>query len=166
MQMIGIGLPELMVILVLAALVIGPDRIPQVAADLATWIRRMRAYATHLQRDFNDVMGDLEKEVGTSRDDWREIASVVTRNTSDISRDLSKVAAQFDLSGDLEKAKTMLETAQAAPATPPAPANVVSIDPVRNGSEPTPAPETDAEAKRAEEQPWYVPERATRRRSE
>ena len=64
MQMLGIGLPELFVILILSALVIGPDRIPQVAADLATWIRRMRAYAVHLQRDFNDVMGDLEYRTG------------------------------------------------------------------------------------------------------
>jgi Sec-independent protein translocase protein TatA len=40
MQLIGIGIPELLVILVLTVIVVGPDRLPEVAAQLARWIRQ------------------------------------------------------------------------------------------------------------------------------
>ena len=67
MQMFGIGLPELMVVLFLTVVVVGPDKLPGMAADLARWIKRARAYAEHRTKDFGDVVAELEKEVGTSR---------------------------------------------------------------------------------------------------
>ena len=159
MQMFGIGIMELFLILLVSALVIGPDRIPQFAADLAQWIRRMRAYSQHLMRDFNDVMGDLEKEVGTSREDWKEIASVVRRSSSDVTRELSQFATQVERSGDLESAKT-------APAMSP---NLVTLDTTRNGNEQATAAseqnETESTPKpEGEPPPWYVPEQTTPRR--
>jgi sec-independent protein translocase protein TatB len=166
MQMFGIGIMELMVILVLAALVIGPERLPQFAADLAQWIRRMRAYSQHLMRDFNDVMGDLEKEVGTSREDWKEIASVVRRTGTDVARDLNQVAAKLDVSGDLERAKFTqpASTNGATNGNGVEPQIVIPMPP--EAPEPTPAePEaTSQEEPAKEEQPWYVPD-APRRRS-
>ena len=80
MQMFGVGVFELLVILIIAAIVVGPDKLPQVAADLAKWIRQTRAYARHLLGDFNEVIAELEKEAGASREDWKEIASVITRS--------------------------------------------------------------------------------------
>ena len=77
MQMFGVGILELMVILLLAVIVVGPDRLPAVAADLARWIRQGRAYARVMTKDFNEVVGELEKEAGANREDWKEIASVV-----------------------------------------------------------------------------------------
>src|SRR5215218_796613 len=98
MQMFGVGPLELLVVLVLAVIVIGPDRMPAFAADLARWIRRGRAYATHLTRDFNEVIGELEKEAGTSREDWKEIASVVGLHTNALASELTKVATQVSAS--------------------------------------------------------------------
>ena len=164
MQMFGIGLLELVLILLLAAIVIGPDRLPSFAADLARWIRRTRAYANHLMRDFNDVMGDLEKEVGASRDDWKEIASVVTRHTGGVTNEISRVANQVERSVNLDAPK------------PIEPANVVPFESRPLGEGPAPEPAIDStEAivtgdsaengdKPAETKDWFVPERTTRRR--
>jgi Tat protein translocase TatB subunit len=189
MQMLGIGLPELMVILILSVLVIGPDRLPQFAADLAKWIRQMRAYANHLTKDFNEVVGELEKEAGATREDWKEIASVVTRNTSDVARELQKAAGQIEAEATID----------GVTATPPAingrdPASIgeafrrAQIESDRlNGitpaaseaqstplaerateepaAEPPPTEEAPADGdKPAEEQPWFVPERTSRTR--
>ena len=162
MQMFGIGVLELALILLLAVIVVGPDRLPQVAADLAHWIRRTRAYANHLMKDFNDVMGDLEKEVGTSREDWKEIASVVTRHTGGVTSELSRVANQVERM-DLE----------ARPGGEPA--NVVPFEsrPLGEGPLPSEEPAVEAtgtedgdaaETKPEEPKDWFVPQRTTRRR--
>ena len=155
MQMFGIGILELMVILILTVIVVGPDRMPQVAADLAKWIRQTRAYAKHLMGDFNSVVADLEKEAGASREDWKEIASVVTRHTGSVGQELSKLTRDVEQSGDLAAAK-----ADPTPATNGNGGNGhAAVD-----RESIPSTET-ADQTETEEKPWYVPERTTRRRS-
>lgn len=167
MQMFGVGLPELMVVMVLAVLVIGPERLPGFAADLARWIRRARAYGQHLTRDFNDVIGELEKEAGASREDWKEIASVVTRHTSDVGREFTKLSTQIERASDIDGAVST--------------GNVVPIESARNGATTAPSTTDDHEQSRPlgesgespadptqpaeEEKPWYMPEQPTRRRS-
>jgi len=189
MQMFGVGILELMVIFVLAILVVGPDRVPQFAADLARWIRQARSYANHLMKDFNEVVGDLEKEVGASREDWKEIASVVNRHTGSVVREVQSVANTIEASvpAESELDGTPANTAAAArtvelpvngatsrPATTngaasngaaPVPANGHTtpppIEPLEQATPLGESPLPDS----TEEQPWYVPARSTRRRS-
>jgi sec-independent protein translocase protein TatB len=161
MQMLGVGLPELLLIMFLAVVVIGPDRLPGFAADLARWIRRARVYANHLSRDFNEVISDFEKEAGASREDWKEITNLVTRNTSDIAKELTAVSRQLEEPLDVDERRD------------PPPSNVVPFEQGLEG-ESTPiaerGPEEDdmdaePEAGTAEEKPWFVPEAPARRRS-
>src|SRR3954469_1524599 len=146
MQMFGVGLPELMIIMIVAIVVVGPDKLPEVAADLARWIKRARAYGTHLTRDFNDVVGELEKEVGASRDDWKEIASVIRREGTGLSGILNDT--RTEITSEVESAKAEANIDLDAANGAPTPDNVVSIDTVRNsdgedGAEPAPVA-TDA----------------------
>ena len=48
MEFLGIGLPELLVILVLALIVVGPNRLPEVAANLARFVRAARRYGNQV----------------------------------------------------------------------------------------------------------------------
>ena len=163
MQMFGIGALELIVILVLAVLVVGPDRVPSLAADLARWIRRTRVYANHLMRDFNEVIGDLEKEAGASREDWKEIASVVTRHTGDLGRELQKVTNTLEQAGDLSEAKAEPPPMDAAA---PNTANGSNGSTAHEGQEQESSGEQPATAAPEEEKPWFVPERRSRLRNE
>lgn len=184
--MFGVGILELMVIMILAVVVVGPDRLPTVAGDLARWIRRARAYGQHLTHDFNDVIADLEKEVGTTREDWKEIASVVTHHTGGLTRELEKVAGQIERSVDLSEAQAdpsnvvPFETRPASEiaaeelAAGEAPATNGSINATGEAGSPGSTEATDAAAAEAaspppealdDEKPWFVPEKpATRRR--
>ena len=164
MQMFGVGLPELMVIMVLAIVVVGPDKLPEVAADLARWIKRARAYGQHLTRDFNDVVGELEKEVGASRDDWKEIASVIRREGTGLSSILNDT--KTEITSEVESAKAEANVDLEAAKAEPTPDNVVSIDTARNGDgeEPVPVTAEPSADGASEEKPWYVPERTTTRR--
>ena len=159
MQMFGVGILELMVILLLTVIVVGPDRMPQVAADLARWIRQGRAYAKHMLGDFNEVVGELQKEANVSQEDWKEIASVVSRNTGELGKELTRAAKDAEEAGDLALAKA---------SEPVAPATTNGNG--ANGAaaaEPEEKPAETTEDASAEEKPWYEPEktpRASRRR--
>src|SRR5687768_13225842 len=164
MQMFGVGALELMVILILAVLVVGPDRLPQVAADLAQWIRRARVYANHLTKDFNDVVGELEKEVGASRDDWKEIAGVITRQGSAVGGAVTSAASALEKSLDAPKS-----TEPAPPEATPlgeAPAVTPSANGNGNGVH-AESPEGEAETptEPEAEKAWYETDRPVRRRS-
>jgi sec-independent protein translocase protein TatB len=164
LQMFGVGVLELLVILVLITIVVGPDKMPGLAADLGRWIRQTRAYAKHLLGDFNEVVAELEKEAGASREDWQEIANVITRNTGAVGQELTRFGR------DLEEQQRELTDIKVD-----RPANVVPIDqkaeqaPVVEEAEDldvaVEVPVSEDEESPEEEKPWYVPERASRRRS-
>src|SRR5712692_10114898 len=103
MQAFGIGLPELLVILALTVIVVGPDKLPEVAGQLARWIRQARSYAAYVSKDFGEVISELEKEVGASRDDLKEIASVIGGSTASLANEFSNLGAEVKDATDLEK---------------------------------------------------------------
>jgi sec-independent protein translocase protein TatB len=158
MQMFGVGIMEMMVILILAVLVVGPDRLPAVAADLAKFISRTRAYATHLTRDFNDVISEIEKESGATREDWKEVANVIGLRTGQVGKELEKVAADIEKSAALDDDLNVVRMDSTARS---------EIEKQNAGEAPSDddtVAASEAEAEPGEEKPWYVPERPTRRR--
>ena len=55
--MFGVGLPELVVILVVAVVVFGPDRLPDYARQAGQMVRQLRAFARSAQQDLRDELG-------------------------------------------------------------------------------------------------------------
>lgn len=143
MQAFGVGLPELFVILVLTVIVVGPDKLPEVAGQIARWIRQARSFAVLATRDFSDVISELEKEAGTSREDLREIASLIGGSTASITNEITGITADVREATDLNKLDREIS-----------PPNVVQFDP--NGARPT--SERDATAEREAEMAVEVEE--------
>ncbi len=61
--MFGIGGPELFVILLIALLFVGPDKLPQVAKTVGTGLRDLRRMANLTQAELQSAMNDLAREV-------------------------------------------------------------------------------------------------------
>ncbi len=63
--MFDIGAPEVLVVLVVALLVFGPDRLPEMARQAGSWIRDLRRMVANARRDLSDGIGvdpaDLRK---------------------------------------------------------------------------------------------------------
>ncbi len=57
--MLGIGFPELVVIFIVALIVLGPERMPQVARQLARWVNEFRKAADELKKEL--AADEIEK---------------------------------------------------------------------------------------------------------
>ncbi len=55
--MFGIGLPELMVIVVVAVFVFGPDRLPEFARQAGRFLRQVRTFTTSARDDIRAELG-------------------------------------------------------------------------------------------------------------
>jgi len=84
MNFMGIGPAEIIVILVVALVVVGPERLPRLAADIARTIRELRKYTSSITAEFTDVIHDFEKETEGERSQWKEIGEGLTSATRSV----------------------------------------------------------------------------------
>ncbi|MEO5653365.1 MAG: sec-independent translocase [Marmoricola sp.] len=55
--MFGIGLPELVVIMIIAVVVFGPDKLPDLAKQAGRFVRQMRNLAQQAQTQLREELG-------------------------------------------------------------------------------------------------------------
>ena len=58
-----IGWFEILIIVVLAILIIGPKDIPIVLRKIGGWVGSVKKYFSEIQKDMTDIESDVEKEV-------------------------------------------------------------------------------------------------------
>jgi len=61
--MFGIGLPELIIILALALIVVGPEKLPELARSIAKGMMELKKTANALRDSIQEEMDDVKKEV-------------------------------------------------------------------------------------------------------
>jgi len=59
--MFGIGLPELIVIIVLALIVVGPDKLPDLAKSVARQLLELKKAASSLKETLDEEMSDVDR---------------------------------------------------------------------------------------------------------
>jgi Tat protein translocase TatB subunit len=103
----GLGVPEILVILVVALVVFGPDRLPMVAAQVGRWVRDFRRMTADLTAEFQSVTKEFS-------DEFEELRAV----TQDLQNELRGV--QADLANEVRTINQTLLGEEAAPAALPA----------------------------------------------
>lgn len=88
--MFNIGFGEIMLVLVVAFVVVGPDDLPRVARWLGRNLRKLKV-----------LIRDLKKETG-----WDEIE----REVKDVQRDVKQTVRQMDVTADLKDAAKSVKT--------------------------------------------------------
>ena len=97
--MFGIGGPELIVILLILLLFVGPDKLPQVIKTVGSGVRDLRRAANLAQHELRQSMEELSREV-----------EAVTKDVTDLAQEqAAELRAETDLHG----------TGAAPPSRPP-----------------------------------------------
>lgn len=80
------GIQEMLVIAVVALVVFGPEKLPELARQGAKWVSRFRAQATSSLDELRKAadLEDLEQEFGSIRDDLRGARDAVTKPFRDV----------------------------------------------------------------------------------
>jgi len=91
----NVGFPELFVVGVIALLVFGPERLPELARNTAKFINRFRSEASRSIADLKAAadIGDLEDEVRSIRNELTGARDEITRSLrepADAARDAIK----------------------------------------------------------------------------
>ena len=134
MEFLGIGIPEILVILILALIVIGPERLPEMAIHVARVIRELRQFASGFTNEFSSVMEEMQEEFR----DVEETASEGARAmTEQLSSTLDEARSGLDLEATAPAPNGAVEAPEAVPASateesaPVSPAGVVSLEEIR-----------------------------------
>lgn len=117
--MFDIGIWEIALILLIALLVVGPERLPGLARKLGLWINRAR-------RIFSEVKGDVERELRMEElkhslrqsdpvDDMKKLADRVKA----INADLSLEGSERKATGEISSLSTKSDQTDSSSAPPP-----------------------------------------------
>lgn len=79
--MSNIGFPEILVVTVLALLVFGPERLPELARNTAKFVNKFRDQASRSIAELREAadLGDIEQEVRSIRGDLAGMRDDLTR---------------------------------------------------------------------------------------
>jgi len=111
MDFLGIGLPELIVVLLIAVMVVGPKRLPEVAVQLARVVRQLRGYATDVTSQMRAELDELTREYEQVRKELGEFRDSVTKEarsvTAEMDRAMHEVPAIIESSAEEKPQKSL-----------------------------------------------------------
>ncbi len=91
--MFDVGFTEIMLIGVVALVVIGPERLPDVARTVGGYIGKMQRFVTGVKRDFKKELeaGELKKLIGDQKDQIDELRKMVDTTRKDFEKSATEV---------------------------------------------------------------------------
>lgn len=94
MNFFGVGPAELGLVFVIALIVVGPQRFPEIMRSTGRWYRMARAYSNEVMKDVRSAVDDIEREVKAETDDLKSV-----RDFADLGEDLREAQRDADSLG-------------------------------------------------------------------
>ncbi len=94
MEFLGIGLPEVILVLIIAVIVVGPKRLPEVAIQLARAIRQLRGYATDVTSQMRTELDELTREYEAVRRELSEFRESAAKDFRSVVKEVDSAARE------------------------------------------------------------------------
>jgi sec-independent protein translocase protein TatA len=129
MSFFGIGVPELLLIMLVALVVLGPDRLPQAAVQLGRAVRDFRRWSADLTAEFQSVTKEFSAEFEELRAATQELQAELRGVQSDLANEMrvvnqalqgQEVAATVDGSSGYSASQTWAPASPGAVTSAPA----------------------------------------------
>lgn len=132
MEFLGVGYQELLLVLILMLVVVGPERLPAMAYQIGKAVRTLQQYARAVRDEFSDEIGYVEEqyktlrgEVDATRSTLREEQAKMNAEFRDATEPIRLAAQEGPLAG-LTTVGASTPTFSAVSGDTPPPANAVA----------------------------------------
>jgi sec-independent protein translocase protein TatB len=105
MNFFGVGPLEIMLIMAVAVIVLGPERLPEAAVQLARAVRHLRGYATSATQTMRTELEDLTREYEQMRREVDELRRSVRKDFASVTDQVNKILNEPDLKDPLPELK-------------------------------------------------------------
>ncbi len=125
MNLFGVGAAEAGLVFVIALIVVGPQRFPEIMRQAGRWYRVARAYSNEVMKDVRAAVDEIEQEVKAETDDIRSVGDFsdlkgdlieARESAEDIRKDTTAAARTGPVRPSQAKTPLKSETATPAPA--------------------------------------------------
>lgn len=106
MEFLGVGYQELLLVLILMLVVVGPERLPAMAYQIGRAVRTLQQYARAVRNEFSDEIGYVEEqyktlrgEVDATRVTLRDEQAKMNAEFRDATEPIRQVASEDPLAG-------------------------------------------------------------------
>ena len=90
MNIFGVGLPEVTVILILALLIFGPKKLPELGKQLGKTLKSLKKASNEFQNEINEVMNEEDKEESPKSIESNQINEINQNKIDPEKKNLSK----------------------------------------------------------------------------
>ncbi len=103
------GFLELLVVGIIALLIVGPERLPEVAAKAGKFIGKMKAFVATTREDIEkEIRSDeLKSMLNKQKDEISELRDMMQNTKNDVSDEFSEASDLLD--SNVSEAKTTLD---------------------------------------------------------
>ena len=108
MEFLGVGYQEILVILAIMLVVVGPERLPTMAYQIGRAVRTLQQYARAVRDEFKDEFDYIDEQMKVVKGGVADVQKSLREGDRELRRDLESIApANIDLGLD-EKPSNVL----------------------------------------------------------
>ena len=90
MNIFGVGLPEVTVILILALLIFGPKKLPELGKQLGKTLKSLQKASNEFQNEIDQVMKEEDKDNSPNSIESNQINKISQEKLDSVNKNISK----------------------------------------------------------------------------